>query len=150
MSETEEEVDLRVRWHVYNLTMREGVPPMTLRLSDVTGLSQQAVRTSLGRLAAARMVTMQPGGGEILMAGAFSAVPTSFLVLAKGIDAWGNCVWDALGIPATLGTDAQIKTSCADCGVAAEINITDGQVAGSGFLHFPLPPKQWWNDIVFT
>jgi len=69
---------------------------------------------------------------EIRMANPFSAVPTPFRVTLPNFATYGNCIWDALGIAAMLHADARIDTSCADCGAAA------------------LPPKVWWEDIVFT
>ena len=84
------------------------------------------------------------------MAGPFSAVPTPFRVTVGAMTAYANCIWDALGIPVTLRADARIDTSCADCGVATRIGVHSGEVAGNGFLHFALPPRMWWQDIVFT
>jgi len=59
-------------------------------------------------------------------------------------------MWDALGIPAMLHADATIATSCHDCWTAATVVVDDGQVRDSGFVHFALPVKQWWNNVVFT
>jgi hypothetical protein len=36
------------------------------------------------------------------MANPFSAVPTPFLVRSGDRSWYGNCIWDALGIPAML------------------------------------------------
>ena len=66
------ELDQRVRWYVYDVTMREGVPP----LASLLDMSVDDVRASFERLANARRPVMQDG--EILMAAAFSAVPTPF------------------------------------------------------------------------
>ena len=107
------------------------------------------MRESFARLAAAHVLVLQPNG-EILMAPPFSAVPTPFRVVAGEISAFGNCIWDALGIPAMLESDAVITTSCGDCGEAMQVHVTDDRVSGEGLLHFALPARQWWNDIVFT
>jgi hypothetical protein len=96
------------------------------------------------------MIVLQPGGEEILMAGPFSAVPTPFHVTVPAFSAYGNCVWDALGIAATVHSDAVVETSCADCGTAARIEVRANQLIGDGFMHFALPPRTWWDDIVFT
>ena len=135
--------DEEVRFQIYDIMMREGTPPTIARLGA------DAV-ASMKRLAAARMLVLQPDTDEILMAGPFSAVPTPFRVTLDTLSAYGNCIWDALGIAATLRKDARIDTSCADCGAATRIDVQDGNVIGEGFMHFALPPRVWWQDIVFT
>lgn len=136
-----------VRRHVYDVTMREGAPPSKARLDALLGGDTS---DSLQRLAAARMLVLQRDSVEILMAGPFSSVPTPFRVTTPRFDCYGNCIWDALGIAATLQCDATIDTSCADCGAAAQLRVANGAVEGGGFMHFALPPKLWWQDVVFT
>lgn len=137
-------IDDRVRAAVYEITMRTGRPPTIAEL----GLPDAA--ESLKRLAAARILVLQRESGEILMAAPFSAVPTPFRVVAGGISSFANCVWDALGIPAMLHSDAVITTSCGDCGAAMQVHVANGDVSGEGLLHFAVPARQWWDDIVFT
>lgn len=142
------ELDQRVRWVVYDVTMREGTPPLASQLAALLDMPVDDVRASLQRLASARMLVMQEG--EILMAGPFSAVPTPFRVTTSEFSCYGNCIWDALGIAATLQSDVEIATSCGDCGAATCIAVRDGVVEGDGLMHFALPARQWWQDIVFT
>jgi hypothetical protein len=59
-------------------------------------------------------------------------------------------MWDALGIPAMLHGDAEIRASCGDCGTAAIVHVEGQEVRGEGLVHFALPVREWWNDIVFT
>jgi len=126
--------------------MREGKPPLSSR---ITG-TQSEVLASFRRLADAHMLVLQPESGEILMAGPYSAVPTPFRVRARGVSAYGNCVWDALGIPAMLQSDGEIDTSCADCGTSASFRIVDGTLDGDGLMHFAILARDWWKDLVFT
>ena len=142
--------DIRVRAHVYDVTMRTGAPPTSAEVARGMSLSGDDVRAAFRRLADAHVLVLKPDTGEILMANPFSAVPTPFLVETEKFSAYGNCIWDALGIPAMLGVDARIITSCADCGASAEIMISGGEVNGDGILHFAIPARDWWNDIVFT
>jgi Alkylmercury lyase len=141
-------MDDDVRWHVYDVTMREGAPPLASRLSESMNLPPSEIGASLERLAAARMLVLRDG--EILMAGPFSAVPTPFRVTTSAFTCYGNCIWDALGIAATLQCDVAIDTSCGDCGAAMQVAVRDGAVTGAGTIHFALPARQWWQDIVFT
>ncbi len=142
-------MDNEVRHTVYDVTMREGVPPSAARVAETLGTTRESVMASFLRLAEARMLVLQPGG-EILMAGPFSAVPTPFEVSVSGYSCYANCIWDALGIPAMLDADAVVHTNCADCGERATIRVTGGEVSGSGFMHLVLPPRLWWTHIVYT
>lgn len=142
--------DDQVRWQVYDITMREGQPPLRKRVSEEMRVPPDDVSAAFERLAKRRMLVLQPGNGEILMAGPFSAVPTPFRVMLRQFSAYGNCVWDALGIAATMRSDAEVETSCADCGAAALFSVAGGEVHGEGFMHFALPPRTWWDNIVFT
>jgi len=145
-----EDLDLRVRAQVYEMTMQNGLPPKVDEVARAMATTGDQVTRAFERLAAAHVLVLQPATGEILMANPFSAVPTLFRVKAGALSAYGNCIWDALGIPAMLKRDAHITTSCADCGTAAEIAVEANVVKGQGLLHFAVPAREWWNDIVFT
>lgn len=141
-------VDEDVRWQVYDVTMREGAPPLAARLSASMNRPPAEISASLERLAASRMLVLRDG--EVLMAGPFSAVPTPFRVRTSRFSCYGNCIWDALGIAATLQSDVTIDTSCGDCAAAMHVAVRHGEVIGTGLMHFALPARQWWQDIVFT
>src|SRR5947208_5314417 len=127
--------DREVRCVVYELTMRGGMPPLARDVAQALGMSESDVFASFRRIAEAHMLVLQRDSPEILMAMPYSAVPTAFVVHAAGARAFANCMWDALGIAAMLHADAQIHTSCADCGTAAEIRVEDERVIGEGFFH---------------
>jgi len=142
--------DRETRRVVYELTMRGGVPPLARDVAQVLGGSEKDVFESFRRLADAHMLVLQRDSLEILMAMPYSAVPTAFVVHAAGVRSFANCMWDALGIAATLHSDAHIHTSCADCGTAAEVRVENEKVIGEGFVHYARPVREWWNDVVFT
>ena len=143
-------MDEGVRSVVYDLTMREGVPPSSARVAEWLSIDAGSVRTSFRRLADAHMLVLQPESGEILMAGPFSAVPTPFRVDTGSYSAFANCIWDSLGIPAMLNADAVIHTSCADCGEPARFVVDHGNLTATGFMHFVVPARLWWTHIVYT
>jgi len=144
-------LDLEVRRVVYDVTMRRGCPPAVADLASALDIPTEEARSALQRLAAARALVLQPASGEILMANPFSAVPTPFLVKTTSYECYGNCIWDALGIPAMLNQDAYIRTACGDCGLALELSVVDGQVQGDpSVIHFAIPAHYWWDDIVFN
>jgi hypothetical protein len=141
--------DSEVRHIIYDITMREGVPPSSARVAEKAGQPVAGVHESFRRLADERMIVLQPGG-EILMAGPFSAVPTPFKVTTSTFSAFANCIWDSLGIPAMVKSDAVVETNCADCGEQAKILLMDGTLTGSGFMHFVVPARLWWTHIIYT
>jgi hypothetical protein len=141
----------RVRYYVYDVTMARGRPPSITEASSDLAASQEDARAAFQHLATGRVVVLQPDSGEILMANPFSAVPTPFLVEVDAYSCFGNCIWDALGIPAMLKKDARIKTSCGECGSAMELEVVNGSVrGGDGVIHFAVPARHWWDDIVFN
>ena len=142
--------DAEVRAFVYDITMRSARAPLREQIASALGGSEESVAQSLQRLSAARMLVLQRGTNEILMVPPFSAVPTPFVVEARNILYYANCIWDALGIPVMLNSDAQIGTSCGDCGAAMALSAEGDNVRGEGLLHFAVPARDWWKDIVFT
>ena len=144
-------LDSEVRSHVYNSAMREGRPPTIAEIASTLSRTPDEVRASFQRLADGHIFVLQKGSGEILMANPFSAVPTPFLVKVGDRSYYGNCIWDAMGIPAMLKQDATIETSCGCCGTAMTLRITTGSVeAAAGIVHFAIPAAHWWDDIVFN
>ncbi|MCA1617979.1 MAG: alkylmercury lyase family protein [Acidobacteria bacterium] len=144
-------LDKVVRGHIYEFVMREGLPPTIAETSSVLSHSPDEVRDSFQRLAEGHIIVLRKGGGEILMANPFSAVPTPFLVKAGGRSYYGNCIWDAMGIPAMLKQDAAIEASCGCCSTAMNLNVTNGSLGQArGTAHFAIPAAHWWDDIVFN
>ena len=146
-----EERDVRVRAAVYDTAMSTGSPPVASQLSEQLGIPLAEIRDSLERLAAGRALVLQPASREILMANPFSAVPTPFAVRAAGRLYFGNCIWDALGIPAMLKADGEVLASCACCSEAMTLAIVNQRLKPvSGVVHFAIPAKRWWDDIVYN
>lgn len=144
-------LDLQVRYHVYDGCMKRGQPPLIDELPSILNVSTEQISNALANLAEAHMLVLQRDSGEILMANPFSAVPTPFIVETPKFSCYGNCIWDALGIAAMLNQDVSIKTSCADCGYALELRIVQSKVSGpDAIVHFAIPARHWWDDIVFT
>lgn len=151
MNQITEEFDLQVRKAVYDVAMQRGYPPTQLEASFLLQANTQEVGAAFQRLAAGRVLVLQPESGEILMASPFSAVPTPFLVQLDAYSCYGNCIWDALGVLAMLKKDGRIATSCPDCGTALEVRVANGSVqATQGLIHFTIPALHWWDDVVFT
>jgi hypothetical protein len=146
----EERQDRRVRAHVYE-HVRTGIGvPRRAGVAWALDLRETAVAESYERLAAGRVLVLDPRG-EILMAPPFSAVPTGFAVESHGRSWWGNCIWDALGILAMLGLDGRVLASCGDCGAEMTLVVAGRKLQPTeGLAHFAVPAHRWWEDIVFT
>ena len=154
------ELDAALRREIYTRTLSTGTPPTIAELADRIGVAATSVRDGLGSLAAGRILVLQPGSGEILMAPPFSAVPTPFLVTADRRDdrgqarpfsSYANCAWDALGVPIMMRTPARVTTACGCCGEAMVLDVDrDQPPSGDAIVHFAVPALQWWKDIVFT
>ena len=89
--------------------------------------------------------------GDILMANPFSNVETPFRVHVDGKAYFANCAWDSLGIPASLGRDADVEAACAHSGEAITLQVRNGGVSRpDGLIHFLVPFRHWYDDLVFT
>src|SRR5918911_1258109 len=136
--------DKVVRHHVYDYVMREGLPPTIAETSSALSFSPEEVRASFQRLADGHILVLQKGSGEVLMANPFSAMPTPFLVKAGGRSYYGNCIWDAMGIPAMLKQDAVVEASCGCCGTAMNLRITNGSLEGARETPLSAIPAAHW------
>ena len=143
--------DQEVRRYVYEHVMKEGLPPTMAQTASALSTPPDDIEASFQRLADGHILVLQKGTGEILMANPFSAVPTPFLVRAGHRSWFGNCIWDAMGIPAMLQRDATIEASCGCCGTAMHMAVVDDSLQeASGIAHFAIPAAHWWDDIVFN
>ena len=130
---------------------RRGRPPTISASSRALALSARDVRDSLERLAAGRVLVLQPADGEILMVPPFSAVPTPFVVDTTSHSSYANCAWDALGVSIMLRQPARVITGCGCCGQAQSFDVSpDRPPDDTAVVHFAVPAARWWQDIVFT
>jgi Alkylmercury lyase len=141
----------QVRYQVYAQFVVLGRAPTTEEVAQALSCSRSEVPAAYQQLAAGKALVLQESG-EVLMAEPFSAVPTPFAVEVGNRRWWGNCIWDALGIPAMLKQDARVITSCGCCSAAMTLEVRDGRLQQlyAGVVHFALPPRMWWNDVVFA
>ena len=145
-------LDTDVRLAVYRGFVEEGRPPTPPEIARSLGAPTSTVETALRRLDDAHALVLAPGTSYVWMANPFSAIPTSFSVNTLGRMYWGNCIWDALGIPACLDSDASIRTFCPDCAEPLSLEVRDGSLEPPGdcMIHFEVPAAHWWDDIGST
>ena len=145
-----DDLDTRVRVHLYEEFVARGRPPSVAEAAEALGLAEPEVADAYRRLEEGRVIVLAPGTLNVWMANPLSATPTPFRVETPKGSYWGNCVWDALGIPAMLGTEGRVATSCPDCGASLELRVANGGVDGEAVVHFAVPAARWWQNIAFT
>jgi hypothetical protein len=143
-------LDTSLRQSIYRHFIREGRAPTVAEMAAALSAPVRKVRDAFERLAQTHAFVLQETG-ELWRAAPFSAVPTAFPV-RSGKRAWyGNCIWDALGIPAMLHQNAQIDASCGCCNYEMVLRVEEGRLLGpKGIVHIAVPAKRWYDDIVFT
>jgi hypothetical protein len=147
-----DEFELRIRNDVYEAFVRSGAAPSPAETAASLGFPEQAVAAAYRRLHDAHALVLERGSTAIRMLNPFSVVPTPHRVLAGRRWWYGNCAWDALGIPAALHTDAEVASACADCDEPVRLAVRNGTLVEGGELlvHFLVPAQRWWDDIGFT
>jgi alkylmercury lyase-like protein len=125
--------------------------PQPHEIAAALGRPQSEVEEALRQLAAGKVLILAPNDGNIWAANPFCAVPSPFRVETRGKTYWGICIWDALGIVATLGADAVIRAACGDCSEPMLLEIKGGALTRSeGVIHFAVPAHRWWDNIGYT
>ncbi len=143
---------VRVRIAVLERTIASGQVPTAGEIAAELDLPLEMVQETYARLGESHVFVCEPGDpSRLRMANPFSAVPTAFKVMARGGSYYGNCVWDSLGIVALLGGEGSVETPCPDCSEPLRLHVSGGTLVESeGVVHFSVPARHWWDDIVFT
>ena len=143
--------DTDVKLAIYRATADSGHVSGLQAVAASLGASHERVQEAFGRLAAQRLLVLEPGGAAIRMAPPFSAVPTQHRVRAAGVEYYANCAWDALGIPAALKRPAEVISRCEQSGEILRLTVdTSGPGPSTWLFHCQVPAALWWQDIVFT
>jgi hypothetical protein len=93
-----------------------------------TGLMPEKVDTLLDGLAKRGLVVVEPGSGRVVGSWGLSLVPAGHRLRIRGRALYTWCAEDAIGIPAGLAEDANIISSCHQCGVPVNVEMAAGQV----------------------
>lgn len=144
---------LELRLIVYRHFVETGVAPTRAELAQTVGAAE-LVDALLRELHDRHMLVLddRPGRqGEIRMALPFATEPTKWKVTTSQGAWWANCAWDSLAILAALHSNGRIESTWADTGEPAHLTVAGGELGhAEGYICFPLPASQWWDDIVFT
>lgn len=145
------EQDWDIRLAVYRHFVANGSPPTYAEMARQVGIAPEEARQAYRRLHQQHALFLEPGGETIRMANPLSAVPTPYGVFVDGRQLWANCAWDSLGIPAMLHAEARIEAVLAHSGDTVTYAVKGGALqADGGVVHFPLPFRRWYDDLVHT
>ena len=144
--------DILVKLNIYETIGETTKAPTSVQVARALGSSVADVEGAFQRFGDKRLLVLEPGDtSKIRMAPPFSGVETPFLVKVDARSYYANCAWDALGVPAALHSDADVVTTCADCGEPMSLQVRNGQsVPQDCAIHFAVPAAHWWDDIIYT
>lgn len=145
------EQDWGIRLAVYRGFVDGAGPPTYAQVARQLDIPAEEAGRAYHRLHRQHALFLEPGTDAVRMANPLSAVPTAYRVHAGGRWLWANCAWDSLGIPAMLHADARIEATFAHSGEAATYAVAAGRLAaGDWLVHFPLPFRHWYDDLIHT
>lgn len=131
-------------------TLRDtGEAPSAAEMGETLRVDASRVSAALHALAEEHRLVLVPGTDAVMMAHPFSGVASDFLVTIGECTWFANCVWDGLSILALLG-DGTLGTHSPATGAPITLAARHGVVAGDAVVHFPVPARRFWDDIVFT
>jgi len=143
--------DLEVKLAVYHHFAATGGRPSPAQIAERLAAPVPSVLEAYRRLRTHRVLVLESDGASIRMAPPFSGVATQHVVTAEGVSYFGNCAWDALGIPAALQKPATVHSRCEQSLEPFRLEVTAAGPEGSDWLfHSVVPAAHWWDDIVFT
>ena len=141
-----------VRLAVLQRTIDTTTVPSAGELATALGVTESAVVDAYRELGERHVYVVSPDQpGRLRMANPFSSVPTPFTVIVRDRKYYGNCIWDALGIVSMLDGEGTVLARCLDCQQYLALDVKDRHLAKSdGIVHFSVPARHWWDDIIFT
>ncbi len=144
-------VEHAVRLEVYRYFVDTGRAPSVEKVSAAVGLDEKQTGDAFDVLDELHAIVLKRGSRQIERALPFSASPTSHQTRVGGRQYWANCAWDALGIPAALNADGEIRSDGFAGTDTVHLEIRDGRLLGDTVqMGFVVPARKWWHDIGFT
>ena len=140
-----------VRAFAYQFLAETAHAPTVADVATHFQLSPDEASGLFDELNARHAFFLEPGTHDIRIANPFSAIPTDFVVQARGKAYYANCAWDALGVAAALHSEAVIEATYAEDDTPLTLTIRDGHVTHpEAVVHVLVPFRDWYKDMVFT
>ena len=146
------DIDTAVKLNIYQTLAGMAQAPSAAEVAQALGIAVEDVEAAFQSLHRKRLLVPEPGDpSRIRMAPPFSGVETSFRVKVRNRTYYANCVWDALGVPAALHSDALVEAADGHNGAPMTLEVRSGKpVPQPCAIHFAVPAAKWWDDIVYT
>jgi alkylmercury lyase len=124
-----DELALQLRELAFGLLLTAKTPVEPADLARLADSDDREVAATLDDLARAGRIDRDTRGRVLGAAGlTLGDGPHGLSVDGHPFRTW--CAFDALGIPAALGADAAVETSCGVCGRRIEVDLREGHPSG--------------------
>lgn len=129
-----------------------GYAPSIENLSTIFQQSKEKIIQCLKDLEDYHGVVLHQKTSQVWIIHPFSLSPTNFWVKTNRRQWWGNCGWCSLGIAAIIKEDVTVTTTIGGEDRQIRFYIKDGKIITdeSLFIHFPIPMKNAWDNVIFT
>lgn len=137
--------------YILSQLIEKGHAPKRQQIAEYFGHRLQVIDEALYALQDYHGVVLHPHEPEVWVIHPFATAPTGFLIRSDRGLWWGNCAWCSLGAAALLDENLTITTNLAGYDEQVVIRIDNGQLLNEGlFVHFPIPMKQAWDNVMYT
>ncbi len=131
--------------------IENGFAPTIDDLADILKSDIEEVVKKLYDLQDYHGVVLHPDKPKVWVIHPFSLAPTNFYIKSKKGEWWGNCAWCSLGVAALVNDDVKITTTIGAETKQVEITIINGEIQEKDyFIHFPIPMKNAWDNVMYT
>lgn len=130
---------VELRELAFGLLLATGAGVEPRRLATLANADEAHVSATLDALAGAGRIDRDADGRVLGSAGLTIADgPHGLEIQGRTFRTW--CAFDAIGIPAALGSDARISTACGVCGQPIRIELDGGRPTADS------PARLWLSD----
>lgn len=142
----------QVRAFAYRYMIDHEHPPTLEQTAVQLGLTSKLAQEAYRALHEQHMLYWDDVTGTIRMLNPFSGIKTSYIVHTLGHQYYANCAWDLFGIVTVLKSpQALLESICPDCGSTMQVKLEMGRIVkGMGIVHFLLPFREWYEDLIYT
>ena len=142
-------MDGLVHHQVIDSFVRRGYPPTVDEIAANLSIPRERAVEALQRLHEGHGVLLHPGSFDIWLAHPFSASPSAVWVAENESRGWwAPCMWCAFGIAVLAAPNATIHVRLGGETGPADIRLRDGAVVSDHVVHFALPPRDAWTNVI--
>jgi hypothetical protein len=128
-----------------------GHAPTLAELANGAGADPAAVEASLRRLHDTHSLLLHPHSCEPWIVHPFALSAAGCWVATERHGYWANCLYCALGIAASLRSDAAITTRLGGESETRIFRVKDGALIDTdGVFHLSTPVARWWDNVLFA